>query len=157
MQKNELIKELESEFSRLKKKHHLNVTLKELDEVFGIKDYFLRQGFISPEIIKHIAARNVEIFNSWMNYIHNLIMPTPQNMVSNAESQIFTEKEKEEFIEFMNKVMAHTSKNTVYLLNQNKEKQAEFIEESYHFWIDKVRPELVMIMEKINAYWENKA
>lgn len=63
--KQELLKELETEFSKLKKELKFSATFEELDNTFFLKDLILKEGYVSPEFSRQLCWRLVDTFNSW--------------------------------------------------------------------------------------------
>lgn len=152
-----LNKEIEEEFKKIKKKLAFKSDLDELDEVFYIRDNIKHIGFVSNHLSRHICGKICDTFNSWVNYFHGIVMPNPHNMISNTESQLFSEEEKQQIIKVMNKILAHTSENVLAGLKKDKEKEAEFIDNSLRLWHETVQPQIVFIMERINNYWKEKS
>lgn len=154
MNKKELLDELEQEFEKLKQQEGFESTLDELDRVFYIRDYILALKYVSLNLERQLAWRIVETYNNWLNYLHSIIMPPPHNMVANAESQQISEEEKQNIMQLMNKVLAHTSTSPINTLK--KESQGKFIDNSLKLW-NEVQPELLNIMQKINKYWKSRS
>ncbi|MFW6014358.1 MAG: hypothetical protein ACOCZQ_00280 [Nanoarchaeota archaeon] len=153
----ELKKQLEEEFEKTKKELVLKTELDELDKIFYIRDNIEQVGFISNNFSRQLCGRMCDTFNSWVNYFHGIIMPNPHNMISNTESQLFSEEEKQEIIKVMNKILSHTSQNVLAGLKKDKHKEAEFIDNSLELWNSTVQPKLVFIMERVNNYWKEKS
>ena len=154
MKQKELLAELDKNFAESKEELKLQVSLDELDEIFNIRDLVLKSGYVSTQLPKTVSWRIIETFNNWLNYLHSLVMPMPHNMISNSENQVFSEKEKQEIINLMNTILAYTSSNTVAALENDKEKQRVFIDNSLKLW-NCVQPKLLEIMTKVNSYWNS--
>ena len=109
----ELIKELEEKFQEMKKDLGFNTTLEELDEIFFLKDYFQKERVIYNSLSRAICGRIVDTLNSWLNFIHGLIMPNPNSMINLVESQSFNENERQEFNKLIVKIMNYISRNNI--------------------------------------------
>ncbi len=153
----ELQNQLENKYTELKKEMQLDLELEELDDIFFIRDYINQAGFVSEKLSRQICLRITDTFNSWASYLHGIIMPNPHNMINNTESQLFSEDEKQEIIQLMNEILAHTTKNVLNGLKKDKENEADFIRTSVDFWNNKLNPQMIKIIEKVNKYWIEKA
>lgn len=154
--KQELLKELETEFFNLKKELKLKVTLEELDNVFYVKDQILKEGFVSPAFSRQLCWRISDTFNAWYNYFHRLIIPNPQSMVHLQESQAFTDEEKEKIMHTMAKLVLPSIKNTHAGVSRDKKEEANLINNSLKLWKE-VLPTILMVTEKTTKAWEEKA
>lgn len=154
---NELIKKFENEFNKLKKERGFKVTLKEMDEIFFLKDFVLQSKYIPTQLSRAIANRIVDTLNSWLGYLHGLIMPNPQNMVNLTESNLFDDKEKQEIIKIMNKILNLTSKNSLIGITKNKKQESEYFDEAVKFWKTILNTKLQEIIIKVNKYWQDKS
>ncbi len=155
--KSELNKEFEEAFKSYKEELGFNSSLEKLDSIFFIRDQIQREDYISKDLGRQVARRIVDLYNSWLGYIHGLMMPNPSSMFSVTESQMFDEQEKEELIKLMNKALELTTRNTLIGLNNDKEKEKEFIDYSVEFWDNEFKPKLIKMMNKINLDWDEKA
>ncbi|MFW5991396.1 MAG: hypothetical protein ACOCZ6_00705 [Nanoarchaeota archaeon] len=156
-ERSELLKEFENKFNEFKKEMKFKASLEELDSIFNVKDGVLNTGYVSEQLGRQISWRIVETLNGWANYLHNLVMPMPHNMVSNTESQLFNDSEKEDLMQLMNTIMAHNSTNSLIGLKKDMKMQAEFIDNSVNLWKETVQPKLISTIEKVNNYWKSKA
>ncbi len=153
----DLISELEKRFSEIQKELKFKSALDDLDRVFHIKDFVLKEGYVSPYLSRIICYKITDTFISWNNWLHSLVMPFPNNMISMAESDQFSDNEKQEIIRLMSKITAFTSRNLSINLINDPEKEAEFIDDSLKLWHNTVKPELIKLTKKLAAYWETQA
>jgi len=153
---NELLEEFKKEFEKEKKEIKLKTSLNELEEIFHINDFVLRENYVSPRITRQIARRIMEFFISWVQYVHGLIIPNPNSMLNLAEAQALSEEDKKKITKVMNKLMALTSRNSLINLGQNKKDDKNFIDDAVATWKE-VQPDLDMAMKKIVTNWEEKA
>jgi len=156
MNNEALINELETKFSELKKELKLKVGLKELDEIFFIKDTILQNRFVSESLDKQIATRIVSTYMSWNNYLHGLIFPNPGNMINMAESKIFNEDEKNKMNNLVSKAMGLVSKNSLIGISKDKTEEAKFFEESVRLWNEIYKPGIEKIIKKVMSNWSKE-
>lgn len=154
--KEQLVEKFEAEFNKLKKELKFKTTLKELDKVFFLSDFFAERGYISQDISRSVCRRIVDLLMSWYNYLNTLIMPNTGYMANMVESQMFNESEKEEIMQTMNKIIAFTSQNTLNVLKREKKADAKFLDNSIKLW-DEIIPPLVKVMSKVANGWDEKS
>jgi hypothetical protein len=156
-EKEELIKEFKEQFEAMKTELGFKSTLAEIEKVFFITDSIIREGYISKYLSRQICRRITDLFGSWYNYLHSLVMPSPGSMLNMTESQAFSDEEKHEIMILMNKIMALASKNTLVGITKDKKMEAGFIDESVAFWSKTVKPEMKRIVGKVQENWAEKS
>jgi len=154
MSKEDLMKELEKEYEKLKKELDLSFNLAELNEHFFIKDYILEKGFVSDNLSNQIRGRIVDIMINLDNYLHSLIMPNPQNLFNINESKALDSEDKKKIMKMMSRVAYFVAKNGSIRLNNNKEVEIDFFNNSFKFWIDVYEPFFLKLMQKIEDHWK---
>ena len=155
--KEKLLQELKQEFEKTKKEIDFIPTFEELENEFFLKDGILSTGFVSVKYSRQLCSRIVDIFNSWFNYFHDILMPNPANMFMSTESKIFnTENDKQKIWKLIKKGRALISLNVLIGLNKNKEQEKKFINQSYNFWINEFKPALIEIMKTVNTAWKKE-
>ena len=117
----------------------------------------LKEGFVSNKLSRMICSRIVNTYMSWSNYLHGLVMPNPSYMVNMAESQMFSDEERQDIINLMNQILALVSTNSVLTLNTDKKAEAKFIDDSVKLWNKTFQPKVMVFMKKVNKEWVNKA
>jgi hypothetical protein len=152
----EIIKEFETKFKESKKKYKIKSSFQELDDIFLLKDFIEKEGYVSTEVLWQIRDRIMNLFSNWASYLHGIIIPNPSSMLNITESAIFSDKEKEEINKIMSKMLTLTSKNSIINLTKNKKEEAKLIDESKEYWIE-ITPKLKEIMIKIHDNWKEKA
>ena len=153
MSKEEITKDFELRFNKLKQELKFKANLEEIDKVFYITDGILKDGFISKNLSRQICYRIVELYLSWNEYLHGLIMPNPQNILNLSESKILTQDEKKKIMEIIKKIMELNSRNILISLTNNKVEEGKFIDDSFNIWKNEVGPEITIIIKKINDEW----
>ena len=154
--KKELLDELKETFQKTKENIGFNSDFEEINNIFYLEPYILREGFVSPRFSTQLRSKIIEVYNSWLNYLHSLIMPNQNSMISMMESKILDDKERKNVGELIKKVMALISKNSLINLKGNKKEEAEFIDYCVNFWVKEFNPSLILIMEKIDKEWRGK-
>ena len=157
MEQEKLIEKFEKDFEEMKKELGFKATLKEIDEIFFIKDFVLRSGFVSESLSRQVAAGIRDLLGGWYNYFHTIIMPNPGSMLNMTESQAFSDEEKHDLVIFTNKIMALTTDNTINGLSKNKAAEAKFIDDSVEFWNKELKPKAQEIMKKVKSNWVEKS
>ncbi len=154
--KEKLFKELEEKFEEIKKELGFKSGFKEIDEIFFIKDAVLEQGHVSENFSRQLCSRIISIYNSWLGYLHNFIIPNPGSMVSIMENKMISDEDRKIISKIAKKIMAIISTNTLAGLSKNKKLEAGFIDDSVKIWKEYIAPELVKIISKINQKWKEE-
>lgn len=140
----------------MKKELGFKASLEELDSIFFLRDYILREGYVSSSLSRAISHRIVDLFLSWNNYLHGMIMPNPQYLPNVSESELFDEEEKKDIILIISKIMSLSSRNSLIGVNKDKSKEGKFIDDSVVLWNDVLNPKLTEILKKVNKYWSER-
>ncbi|MEK6917432.1 MAG: hypothetical protein AABW51_00620 [Nanoarchaeota archaeon] len=157
MEKEKALKDFEEGFGRLKQELKFKTNLDEIDEIFFIRDVILQDGFVSKNLFRQMAYRIAEFYLRWNDYLHGLIMPNPQNILSLSESKIFNQEEKKIITNMIKKIMELNSKNILITLTRDKAEEGKFIDYSVNMWKSELQPEIIKLIKKINKEWgENK-
>lgn len=156
MDQDKLIQRFETDFEQMKQDLKLESTLDELDSVFFLNDFVLKNGFVSPKLSRMVCSRIAETFSSWSGYLHSIICPAPQNLINVTESQMFDEKEKNQIIGIINNFMAYISTNTLAGLSKDKDMEKRFIDGSLKLWNEIINERLIDILNKVNNGWIEK-
>lgn len=152
----ELIKEFETEFAKLKKELGFKATLDELDSAFFIRDAVLTDGFVSNNLSRQVFSRITNTYMNWNNYLHGLVFMNPGNMMLMTESRMFKDDEKKKINTLISNAMGFVSANTLVGLMKDKKKEAKLIDDSMEFWNKTFRPEIEKIMKRISDGWMKK-
>ncbi len=150
--KQELKKELEDAFAKTKKEFGLTKTFEEYENIFFLYDMAVQDGFVAESFHRQLSSRIVNIFNSWYNHLHSIILPSQGSMVSMTESNMFEDKEKEALTILMNKIIEHIAKNTIVTLTKDVEEQRAFLDDSVDFW-NEIKPPLLGMAKQVHAGW----
>lgn len=149
-----MISEIDDKLLIMKNELKFKSSIDELDKIFFIKDYLLKEGYVSEKASRQVCYRIAETFMSWNEYLHSLIMPNPQNMLNLSESKILSQEDKKEIMDIMKRGMEICSRNSVIGLEKDKSKEAIFIDDAVKTWNEDFRPKLIRIMIKINQEWK---
>lgn len=155
MSKEELLKQLDQEFEKIKKELKFTITLDELDNIFFIRDYILQVNFVSKKFSRMLCGRIRDTFSSWIGQLHGWLMPNPSSMIGISESGIFDEQEKEEIIWIMKIFMKFISQNVLIGLTKDQKKEAEYINNSLIVW-NKNIDSLIKFSKKIQSHWNKE-
>ena len=152
-----LLAELDEEFNKLKQELKFKVSLNELDEIFFVKDFVQHEGFVSVQLSRQICKRITDTYNSWIGYIHGIVMPIPNSLISMTEHQLFSEEERNDLLKVMNGLTHLTSTNPLIGLKKDKLAEGKFIDNAVTFWNSDFKPKMITVLEKVNSNWKEKA
>lgn len=157
MERDKLLKQFREEFELMRKELKLKSSFEDFEKIFFLNDFILKVGYTSKELSRMICSRIVDTYSSWNGYLHGLILPNPNSMISVTESHIFDEKDKEEITQLINKAMALLSINTLVGVTKDRALEARFLDDSVRFWNETFKPRLKEILRKVNKHWNEKA
>lgn len=154
--KKELIKELREKFDESKKELNFNPTYEEIEQEFRIEDSVLSSEFVSNAFSRQLCARILDNFMGWHNYLNGLISPAQGYLASQTEANLFNNKEDREMIwGLIKKSMAFSSEHSLIGLTGDKERETNFINETFSYWKETFSPSLVKILSKVHKGWDN--
>ena len=156
MFQQELIDELKEKFEETKKELGFKSSFDEINEVFFINDFILHEKFVSEFFSRQLCRRIADTYNSWVGYLHGLMVPNPSNMLTVMENKMLEREEKDKVSDLIKKALILTSENTLIGLQKDKKREAKFIDDSIKLWKDYFKPELIKIMEKLNKGWREE-
>ena len=157
MKQDELMQRLDKEFEAMRNDLKIKSSFEELDKVFFLRDYFLKEGYISVKLSRAVCRRIVDFYMGWVGYLHGVILPNPSSMINVTEHNMFDDKEKDDILNLMNTILAHSSRNTLIGLIMDRKDEAKFIDESLRLWKEDVQPKMVAMMVKVNKAWVDKS
>lgn len=153
MSSNDLLAELSSLFTRLKKERGLRVELDDLDSVFYIRDAVLSAGYVSRNLSQQICSRITEVFMNWNSYLHSLVMPDTHHLIQMNESKFLNSDEKKRALALIARSMDLVSRNTLIHARPDSRAEIQFIDDAVLFWKETYQPQLVSIIELLRAGW----
>ena len=157
MAKEELPKRLRIQFENLKKTHRLKHSFEDFNDLFFLEDFMMEKGYISLHLPRQICSRIVDIYSIWINQLHGLILPNTSNMINMTEHESLAQEEKDLIITLMNKMVAHSRKNTYVGLSKDKAAEAEFLDESVRLWNEEIKDNLVILTRTLSEHWKEIA
>jgi len=157
MEEEQLVKKFIANFEKVKRELHLKTTYEDLDTIFFISDMVKKDGYLTSSITRVICHRIMSQFMSWNGYLHGLVMPNPNYMISVSESENFDEESKQELLNLMTKVMTFSSRNNSLTFLRDPRADAKFIDDAVAFWKNTFAPETAKYLAKIEKSWARKA
>jgi len=157
MDKVELLKDFEKQFTLMKKNLNFKTTLNELDDAFFIRDVVQRIGYIGSDFPKFVNARIIDGLMGWSDYFHGFVVPNPNHMVSITQNEILTEEQKQELTTIMSKIMPFVSRNLLAFLNKNEKDQALLIDDAFLLWEKTLAPKINEVATHVQKFWDEKA
>ena len=156
MGKMNILNDFEEKFKNLQRELKFKSSLNEIDGIFFVKDLILKDNFVSPNLGRQLCYRIAEVYMGWNEYLHGLIMPSPQNILNLSESKIFNQEEKKGIMNIIKKIMELNSRNILITLTKDSLDEGKFIDYSVNLWKNEVGPEVTKIIKKVNKEWGNE-
>jgi hypothetical protein len=152
MADDELIKEFEESFVKMQKKLGFKSSLEELDKAFYLRDFIMKEGFISNRLSRMVLSRILSTWGIWESYFHALIVPNPSSMPNVEESKVATEEDKKEMLKIMSQIRELNTRNTMLGLEEDELAEGKLFDDSLQLW-NSSKPFLVRLMKKMNTGW----
>lgn len=152
-EKEDLILQLNEKFQESKREIGFKSSFDDIETAFFIKDRILSDGFVSDSFSRQMCSRINDTLGSWVGYLHSLLMPNPQLLMSLTEARLFSEEERKEIRNLIKEAMALESLNTLAGLTKDIGKEREFIDGAVRFWKDSYLPGILKVVSKVNKGW----
>ena len=127
-------------------------TLEELDGEWDVVEVVSRSKLFPRNVVRYTRYHIMEGINSWAGYLHNFILPNPQNAAAMEEYNYLSEKEKHEIIDTLNWIMYRNREMNLLQLNESDELTAAFISETFKEWQQR-KKHIKSILEKNTGAW----
>ena len=124
-----------------------------LNEHFYFMNSFMHGDYISVKFGVQCCDIITNFFKSWNGYLHEIMVPNPQNMISINEHNMFDEDARNKINALLGKVTAHIARNTVMVVESTKEDQVQYILDSIKFWEQEYKPQLKEMVTTIRDMW----
>jgi|GEM_PF-4542866 len=155
-EKQELLKELESKFSDLKKDLKFSSNFEDLEKAFLIKDFILEEGYIAENFFVQLSARIAAFYGEWLRYLNNLLVSSSEFLASQTEIKLFNSEEDKKNVWELIKIGMKFANMRVYLtMQENKIMQAEFIDGAFKAWDTSFKPGVSNLVKRAYEAWKN--
>jgi len=149
------VKTIKEEINKVIEKYSLP-TIEILDRELEIVDMLSERKELPQNILVALRRRFTEIMYSWINFLHSLIMPNPQSIISNKDAEAFSEKEKENIYKLMAELAKMTRESTSFEAKKGQPKEeAKFIRDNFSRFIE-IKKELAELNKKVVEHWEKE-
>ena len=154
MDKQKLMQEFETSFQKMKRELGFKASFEELEEVFYLKDGILKAGFVSDHLSRQVCSRITELYLSWINHLHSLLIPNGGNMISSSEMKTLNDEDRKKMWSIIVAGMELVDRNALIGLEKNKAEEGKFIDDSLNLWNSSVNKELKTIFKKLQGAWK---
>ena len=147
-------KSFKENYANLQEKYSLP-PLDDMNREFELLD-ILKEKDVNPSFPLRFTRRMmISIFYSWINYLHNLIMPNPQSFIHVKESEAFNDDEKTQVHNIIKEIMFINRLSAKLDLEHDQQKDAEFIKKYYKEW-RKIKSLILELAEKNISCWKEE-
>jgi hypothetical protein len=144
-----------TEYLKAKEAYPSLPTLDEIDAEWDILEAVSRSKLFPRAVVRYTRYHMMEGVNSWAGYLHNFILPNPQNAAAMEEYNYLSEKEKHEIIDTLNWIMYRNREMNLLQLNEDDERTVVFIVETFKEW-QQHKKHIKSILEKNTSAWKAK-
>ncbi|MBS3105865.1 hypothetical protein J4234_06445 [Candidatus Woesearchaeota archaeon] len=142
-------KEIEKQYTELKKKHMLP-EFREIDFEFELSD--LEE---TSFLLRAIIRRMEEKLDFYSTMLEELLQPDTSNLYAMHETKFFDEDEKKQMYELYTKLMNFNRQSIEVSLEHNENNEADFINRLFDEW-KALKQELLMFVRKMRASWKTE-
>ena len=137
-------------------KHNLP-ELKVLDRELEMVDMLSERRELPQDILAAIRRRFTEVVYSWINFVHSLVVPSPQSLIVNKDAEAFDEKEKDSVYKVM-AILAKMTRESAYfeIEKGQKKEEAKFIRENFSKFME-LKKKLAEFNIKVVEHWKKEA
>ena len=143
------IKELEKQYSELKKKFKLP-EFKEVDNEFELSDLD-ETNFLLRSIVRRIAEK----LDFYSTMLEEILQPDTSNLYAMHEIRHFDDNEKKQMYELYIKLMSSNRKSIEVSLIHNEKEEVDFISSMFNEW-KILKNELLKFVMKMRASWKSE-
>ncbi|HME87329.1 MAG TPA: hypothetical protein VKE88_02860 [Candidatus Nanoarchaeia archaeon] len=148
--------EFEKSFAVLKKELKIKVTLEELDSIFLVHDYVAKEGFVSNRLERQIVRRIIDVFSSWINYLHGMLVPNPNSILNVNEVSILTDADREKITKTVDRLMIFSTRYNMIAIKDDTKEAGKYIDDSVDAWNKEISPVLLDLMQRSNKMWNDR-
>lgn len=158
MKKEEILKELRTQFDLEKKRLEFRSTYEEIEELYFIEDMAPSKGFVSNRLSRQIITTWIlEGLSSWIAELYVWVAPSPTDMIRVTENKILSQEDKKEVLEIIDYIMYLVRKNKrIAFQGFVKKEEADFIDELVSFSKKRFNPTMAKYNEKFENVWKNE-
>ncbi len=146
-------KVVKTELKKLVEKYQLP-ELELLDRELELVDLLSERRELPQDLLAIVRRRFTEVLYSWINLLHSLVVPNPQSIIVNKDSEAFSEKDI--IYSIMAELAKMTRESTRFEASRDIQKEeAKFISENFNRYMD-LKKELAEINSKIVEHWQKE-
>ena len=142
-------KEIEQQYSELKKRHKLP-EFREIDSEFEISD-LEETNFLLRAIVRRIAEK----LDFYSTMLEDILQPDTSNLYAMHEIRYFDDDEKKQMYGLYAKLMNFNRQSIEVSLMHNEKEDADFISSLSNEW-KSLKQELLKFVKKMRASWKTE-
>lgn len=150
-----MFEDLKAAYEEKRKTYPYLPSMDDLNFEFEISNY-VDERKISPMFPMRYTRRCMaHLIASYIGYLHDFILPNPQSAIAMKEYEYFDEKEKEQIIHLIGRLMRISRYNSSLELMRNEKEDAKFILEMFNEW-KRFKDEIAPFMHKNVESWNKQ-
>lgn len=131
----------------------LPVSLDEYDDAFHYRDALRDRGYIPSHPVRFLGQCAAQGSKERVQYLHGLLMPNPQNLVTNSQSNAVSDDMKETVQDLIDHYVYLSAKHR--RLEALNDDDASFLREALEVWSE-TREDYVDVQRCIENHWEEQ-
>ncbi|MBI5390871.1 hypothetical protein HZB02_05230 [Candidatus Woesearchaeota archaeon] len=150
----EPLEQFKIEYAKLAKKYGLP-SFEEINADIFLQDFLNEKKFVPQSTLGFVRGRMVDMLGSWVNYLHNFIMPSQQSAIWMKEYQALTDDDRTQISAMIQEMMILQRESVVLGLEKDETADADFIKRSFVLW-KMNKKKLLLLAKKSLENWKKK-
>ena len=143
------------EFAKVIEKYNLP-EMNLLDKEIEMIDVLSERKEIPQDILAAVRRRFTEILYGWVNFLHSLVVPSPQSLIANKDAETFDEKEKDRIYRMMALLAKMTRESTSFEAKKGQPREeARFVRENFSKFMG-IKKELAELNSRLVEHWQKE-
>ena len=145
--------EIKLAYEQLQKKHQTLPSFTDMDNEIEFVDFLSQRDSIPIHLESNLRRRLVDVVGSWINYLHNFVMPNQQSMILVHEAENVSEEERDDILMLINQLMFMNRQSAQLELKRSQEEDIKFIVTTYNKWLT-MKETMLKITNNNVKIWE---
>jgi len=148
-----MFEELQKAYEEKRKKYPKLPEMNKLNFEFEVSNSIEERGYMPKFPLRFVRRCMAYLMSGYVGYLHDFILPNVQSAIAMKEYEYFDEKEKEQIIKLIQRLMRINRHNSSLELLRNEKEDVKFIVEMFDEW-KKFKQDIKPFMLKNVDSWD---
>lgn len=116
-------------------------------------DFLAERKEVPQFFLAALRRRLVDVVGSWINYLHNFVLPNQQSMILVHEAESISREERDTIIKLINKLMFVSRLSAKLELEKDEAQDAKFVTEQFSKWLS-IKEKIKVITHRNIEIWQ---